>query len=301
MGEQTAISWADATFNPWHGCVEVSPACGLPLPGQEDEPHGTCYAKVRDANPYFNILGQTHWGKDAPRRFFGDKHWNNPIRWNRKAEKEKKRIRVFCGSMCDVMEQHGEASGPFHMTPTDEARDRLYRLIEDTPMLDWLLLTKRPQNYAKLLPETWLVNPRPNVWLGTTLETPAYMWRADELRKVDCAVRWLSMEPLLLEFTEVELARTLHRIDWAIFGGESGKDARTTRMAWIQAGIKVCLDRGTTPFMKQTGSNLAPADRRLFEISSGVKMKHKAGANPAEWPQRFRMQALPIPRRFTAA
>src|SRR5579872_7548943 len=97
MGEVTGISWAHCTFNAWHGCVEVggSPACGDP-----NDPKGPkCYARVWDKR-----LGGDHWGADKDRRFFGDKHWNELLKWNRAAKKAGERRRMFVMSMGDWAE-----------------------------------------------------------------------------------------------------------------------------------------------------------------------------------------------------
>ena len=119
MSERTAIGWCDHTFNPWWGCQRVSDGCAR------------CYAEAmakRTGNPV--------WGPGA-RRFFGEKHWQEPVRWNAAAERLSVRRRVFCGSMCDVFEDRPDLVEP---------RGRLWRLIRATPHLDWLLLTKRPEN-----------------------------------------------------------------------------------------------------------------------------------------------------------
>lgn len=150
MTRNSKIPWTDHTFNPWWGCAKVSPGCK------------NCYAAAFD-----HRLGGEHWGVDAPRKFQSDKYWDAPLRWNEAAVKAGKRPRVFCGSMCDVFEMH---SGPI-MVQLYEARQRLWRLIERTPHLDWLLLTKRPEN-SDLVPADWsltILRPR-NVWLGVTAE-----------------------------------------------------------------------------------------------------------------------------------
>lgn len=125
MGEETGISWTDHTFNPWWGCVRVSEACR------------NCYAERTG-----NRFGVT-WGVDTFRRFFDDKHWNQPAIWNRKALAAGVRRRVFCASMADVFEDRRDL---------DEHRTRLWSLIKATPALDWLLLTKRPEHFAAMLP-----------------------------------------------------------------------------------------------------------------------------------------------------
>ena len=131
MGKTTGISWTDHTFNPWWGCVKVSPGCQR------------CYAETWDKAKGGGI---SHWGPTAPRRFFGDKHWAEPLAWNRAAERDGVRRRVLCGSMCDVFE---------HRPDLGDHRFCLYSLIEQTPMLDWLLLTKRPENVMDFVPE-WI-------------------------------------------------------------------------------------------------------------------------------------------------
>lgn len=87
MGKSTGIAWCDGTFNPWWGCVKVSPACT------------NCYAATFDRR-----IGGDHWGPGSERRTFGDKHWNEPLKWNAAAEQAGTRKRVFCASMADVFE-----------------------------------------------------------------------------------------------------------------------------------------------------------------------------------------------------
>ena len=133
MGMDSKIGWTHHTFNPVWGCVKVSPGCK------------NCYAETLSKR-----FGENIWGPDSERRTFGDKHWNEPRRWNKRAEKEGKRQRVFCGSMCDIYEDH---------PTTNEALLRLFDLIEETPWLDWLLLTKRPEYIGLLGPGKLPGNP----------------------------------------------------------------------------------------------------------------------------------------------
>src|SRR5262245_52074261 len=176
MGKDSGIEWTHHTFNPWWGCMKVSPGCEH------------CYAET------FSIrVGKKVWGPKADRRFFGDAHWAEPLKWNAVAARAGERHRVFCASMADVFEDRRELDGH---------RARLWRLIAATPHLDWLLLTKRPENLARMLP--WYSHwenrvafepdePWPNVWLGTTVEDQQ---RADEriphLLRSPAAVRFLS-------------------------------------------------------------------------------------------------------------
>ena len=113
-----------------------------------------------------------HWGKTARRYTWphDSEHWWQPAIWNKKAERNGVRFRVFCGSMCDVMEDRSDLN---------PERAKLFELIEQTPHLDWLLLTKRPQNYRRFLPNAWIKDPMKNVWLMTTVESQDYIWRID--------------------------------------------------------------------------------------------------------------------------
>src|SRR5688572_21886599 len=117
MGESTTITWTHHSWNPWWGCVKVSEGCK------------NCYAESFSKRACHDI-----WGPGSQRRFFGDKHWAEPIKWDRAAEKAGERRRVFCASMADVFEDRPDLVEP---------RRRLFELIRATPNLDWLLLTKR--------------------------------------------------------------------------------------------------------------------------------------------------------------
>lgn len=142
LGKSTPIEWTDHTFNPWWGCTKVSPACDH------------CYAEAWDKR-----TGGDHWGPHSNRRTFGDKHWNEPLRWDRAAAEAGARRRVFCASMADV----------FDNAAPENALSRLWQLVRSTPWLDWQLLTKRPQNIRTMLPPDW-GEGYANVWLGTTTE-----------------------------------------------------------------------------------------------------------------------------------
>lgn len=120
MGENTKISWAHHTFNPWIGCSSVSPGCKF------------CYAQAFAENKL-----HVKWG-NHPRHITAESTLAKPLAWQRKAKKENTTFRVFCASLSDVFERNQELT---------EVRERLWKLIEATPNLTWLLLTKRPQNY----------------------------------------------------------------------------------------------------------------------------------------------------------
>lgn len=166
MGKHSSIEWCDHTFNPWAGCVKVSPGCAH------------CYAETLSKR-----FGQHIWGpaKTTPRRMMRDAYWRQPLTWNAHALSLGVRKRVFCASMADVFEDHPMVAS---------ARLRLWDLIEQTPGLDWLLLTKRPEHVHTMLPAAWLATPPHNVWFGTSVEDQQ---RANEripaLLNVPAAVR----------------------------------------------------------------------------------------------------------------
>lgn len=247
MGETTAISWTHHTFNPWWGCTKVSEACR------------NCYAE-RDANRFAPGL----WGPEAPRKPASEATWREPLRWDRAAAKAGERRRVFCASMADVFEDRRDL---------DEPRARLWGLIEATPNLDWLLLTKRPEAVVRLAPGRWVEGSASfpqNVWLGTTAENQA---AADEriphLLRVPARVRFLSCEPLL---GYVDLGRAFSKADehgelssprtnrdgsmavsWVIAGGESGAAARPMHPTWVRSLRDQCAEAGVPFHFKQWG------------------------------------------------
>lgn len=262
MGENTHIQWCHHTFNIVVGCVEVSPACD------------NCYARAMAKRAGWDV-----WGADKPRKVLRDEYWKQPAKWDRAATKAGERHRVFCSSMADVFEDHPTVS---------EQRQRLWGVIEATPHLDWLLLTKRPENIRRMVPGAWLVRGArkgsvlgwpDRAWVGTTIENQTMAEeRIPHLLRVPAAVRFLSCEPLLepldlrgwIEPTVIErsagaLARNRYidagaksaRCDWVIVGGESGPRARPFDVAWARDLLGQCGDAGVPTFVKQFGANVA--------------------------------------------
>jgi protein gp37 len=195
MAENSKIEWTDHTFNPVRGCTKISDGCK------------NCYAeKLSLRNPA--TLGE--WGPNGKRSIAVESYWRAPVKWNRIAKEGGQRRRVFCASLSDVFEDHPDWIAP---------RKRLFRLITDTPDLDWLLLTKRPENISRLIYQSldysddpdWseMGEPHgldafsfdelyPNVWLGVSVENQEQAdKRIPYLLKVPAAVRFLSCEPLL--------------------------------------------------------------------------------------------------------
>jgi len=259
MGKDTKISWATHTFSPWWGCVEVpgSGACAK------------CYARTFSAR-----LGHDLWGKDKPRKPQRDPYWNEPLRWNRAAEKAGIRDRVFCASMADVFEDRRDL---------DDSRDRLWKLIGDTPYLDYLLLTKRHDKIRELVPKGWLSNWPTNIWPGVTTEDQRWAdTRIPELLKIPAKVRWLSIEPML---GPIDLTPWLgpDKINWCIVGGESGHGARPMEPEWVRDLLDQCKARSVPFHFKQKGNALAKS----------MHCASMKGDDPKEWPAWMRVQEFP--------
>jgi protein gp37 len=277
---ETSIEWTDYTFNPWWGCQRISPGCER------------CYAEA-----WAKRTGHRVWGPMATRRFFGDLHWALPLTWNRKALAEGVRRRVFCASMADVFEVVPATRDPDLALRMDLARQRLWALIQRTPGLDWLLLTKRPENVDALVPLEWLDAWPRNVWLGVTVEDQL---RARErlsvlvrLRtSIDIPIAFISYEPAL---ELVDFEPWLWLIDWIIVGGESGGGARPFDLPWARAVVKATRGRHAAVFVKQLGSD--PIDGLA---GCEVTLRHRKGADPTEWPEELRVREFPR-REETAA
>lgn len=219
VAKNSKIEWCTHTFNPFVGCTKISAAC--------DHCYAEAWAK-RTGNPEL-------WAGE--RRRTSVANWRGPLRWNAEARAAGVRHRVFCASLADVFDNQAP----------DEWRADLWRLIGQTTALDWLLLTKRPQNIWKMLPETWEDwSHWRSIWLGATVESQAEARRIAHLQEVSAAVRFLSCEPLL-EAIEPDLGG----ISWVICGGESGSQARPMDPAWARRLRDQCSERGVAFFMKQ--------------------------------------------------
>lgn len=270
MGENSKIEWTHHTFNPWRGCTKVSPGCA------------NCYAETLSGRNHA-VLGE--WGKTGTRVIASEAMWREPVKWNKEAAAAGERRRVFCASLADVFE--GPDTMPESALPAVvSARARLMHMIEATPLLDWLLLTKRPENVMRLLPDGFKFPA--NIWIGTSVENQEMAEkRIPELLKVPARVRFLSMEPLLGPVGPSLVHRkcyqcekpseylgwnilgynfhksavycnncgyfmdTLGTIDWVIVGGESGPKARPINADWVRSIRDRCKRAEVPFFMKQ--------------------------------------------------
>ncbi len=227
MAEQTQISWADCTFNPWIGCTKVSAACDF------------CYAE-RDNERRKWVPG---WGAGVPRRL--TKTWSQPRRWHRKALQTGVSPRVFCASLADV----------FDNEVPDEWRADLWSLIRETYALEWMLLTKRIGNAEKMLPADWTGGDFEHVGLMATMENQEVFDRdIAKLLRTPAPWRGISMEPMLgpiyIGYCPVE---------WIITGGESGPNARPSDEEWFLSMQNQCEKREIAYHHKQNGG-IRPKD-----------------------------------------
>lgn len=244
MGKESKIEWTHHTFNPWWGCTKISPGCA------------NCYAET-----WAKRCGKAVWGDSSPRRFFGEKHWAEPKKWDAECAKKGIRERVFCASMADVFEDRPDLC---------DERQRLFELIDQTQHLDWLLLTKRPENIRPIMNEmmrgefdpgrTFMYHMN-NVWLGVTAENQE-MWdkRVPILVSIPATVWFVSAEPLLGPITIGN-----DRPDWIIAGGESGPHARPVDDQWITSLRDQCQEIGNDFFFKQWGGTNKLATGRMLE------------------------------------
>jgi len=244
VAENSKIEWTTHTFNPWIGCMKVSAGCDH------------CYAESL-AKRY----GWVEWGQRktedtvaniGQRKRTSASNWKKPLQWAKAARGTGVRPRVFCASLADVFDNQAER----------EWRDDLFDMIAWTPELDWLLLTKRPENIAEMTPQGgfW-----PNVWLGTTCEDQAaYDKRWPLLRAVPAAVHFISYEPAI---GPLRLHNGPDQPDWLICGGESGPGARYMLPAWAVDIRNDCERAGVYFFMKQmTGKKPIPEYLMLREF-----------------------------------
>lgn len=234
--EHTGISWTDHTFNIAWGCMKVSPGCK------------NCYADTLS-----HRFGHNVWGPPAttPRKTMSASYWHQPIKWNAQAEKLGVRRKVFCSSMCDVFEDHATINAERH---------KLWPLIRATPNLDWQLLTKRPENIRRFLPEDWCPGDEDdwgyrNVWLGTSVESGEYLHRMWELLEVKThGPRFLSIEPLLEPFSlGLDIAEDWP--EWVIVGGESGPNHREMPLHGLVSLVREAKAGGAAVWVKQDSGN----------------------------------------------
>lgn len=240
----SAIEWTEKTWNPTTGCDRTSPGCD------------NCYALTMAAR--LKAMGQAKYQQDGNPRTSGPGfgltlHPDTlelPLRW-------RKPQRVFVNSMSDL----------FHPGVPDEFIGQVWQTMARARQHTFQILTKRPQRMARALGprgcgfyavEGPVPCPQPNVWLGTSIESDRYTFRADHLRATPAAVRFLSLEPLLGPLLSLDLTG----IDWVIVGGESGRNARPLNVDWVRDIRDRCVDAAVAFFFKQHGGRTPKANGR---------------------------------------
>jgi protein gp37 len=210
MADETIIAWTDHTFNPWMGCTKVSEGCRF------------CYAESLTKNR----MGLALWGPDADRQVTKSP-WDNVRKWNAAAARgEAGHLGpgmphlVFTGSLMDWAEDRPDLIEP---------RLRMWETIKRSTSLWFQMLTKRPENILRFLPDDW-GRGYDNVWIGCTIEDNRVAGRGDYLRQVPAVVRFVSYEPAIGPLDQLDLTG----IDWVIYGGESGPKRRPEDKQWAR-------------------------------------------------------------------
>jgi protein gp37 len=256
MGEGTKIEWCDHTVNFWWGCTKVDASCA------------GCYAE-RDAKRY----GKDVWGPKKP-RMVSVNAWKLARRLNAEAAAAGVRASVFTNSMADMFEDDHPVIGwdgrETDYLTIDQVRRDVFAVIEECANLDFLLLTKRPQNILGMVPATWLMRGAPaNVVFGASAGTPDDLCgRLGWLIEAGARLRartFVSLEPLIEPIEPEELAWTEDadgiEVGSVIVGGESGPNARPMRAKWVRAIRDACIDEGVKFFFKQWGEHDATCQR----------------------------------------
>lgn len=261
--------------------------------------------------------GRVKWGRGQARQRTSPDNWKLPRRWNKtefilQDGIHMRRQRVFCASLSDWLDDE---------VPIEWLADLLH-LIRNTPNLDWQLLTKRPENWRMrlLMANGWCARegdlekfetcprmqtafwigdwlngkPPENVWVGVSAEDQKnYNLRAPLLAEIPARIHFISAEPLLGPI----LFNIPPTEKWVIFGGESGANARPCAIEWIQYGIRQCQGVGVHPFVKQLGSkpvwNHIVPGCSVRERIEPLRLKHKKGEDPSEWPIELRVREFP--------
>ncbi len=230
MADKSAIEWTDATWNPMTGCTKVSAGCD------------NCYAerfaerwRGTPNHPFENGFDLTL----RPERLA------QPLEW-------KKPRMIFVNSMSDL----------FHKEVPKEFIDRVFDTMEQANWHIYQVLTKRSSLMQKYINQRYQDAPvPPHMWFGVSVEDSKAKSRIEHLRKSNCSIRFLSIEPLIGRVGEMNL----EGISWVIVGGESGPGARPMDIDWVTDIRDQCLESGVAFFFKQWGGRTPKAGGRLLD------------------------------------
>lgn len=234
MAEKSKIEWTDASWNPTTGCTKVSAGCT------------NCYAETLSLR--LQKMGSQRY-KDGFKLTLHEDALNLPFKW-----KEPKKI--FVNSMSDL----------FHKDVPFGFIDKVWEVMLKANWHIYQILTKRPEIMLKYLEERRKVNQSLNIqpkhiWLGTSVEDSRVINRIDTLRKVPATIRFISFEPLIGDVGKIDLSG----INWAIVGGESGKNHRPMKEEWILNILRQCKKQGVSFFFKQWGGVTSKSGGRLLQ------------------------------------
>lgn len=269
MAENSKIEWTDHTLNFWWGCLKVSPGCEH------------CYAETLSKRVGRNIWGppQTteRWRTKGP--------WRDALKWDRAAEAEGKRKRVFCQSMSDFFEDHPQLDG---------WRQEAFGILKNLKWLDVQLLTKRPENVMQMVPFHWREDWPDHIQIGTSVENQETAnKRIPEILKIPTKIRFLSVEPMIgpVDLLRDSVTRSRYGIHWIIIGGESGAKARPFNLRWANDLLAFCSMNGIAAFVKQLGCR-PYADQNKYGEKHWLAVTGK-GDNINEWPEWLRVREFP--------
>lgn len=296
------IEWTGETWNPISGCSRKSSGCQ------------NCYAEVMTKR-------LAAMGNEKYQGLLNEQNrFNGVIKFDEKALLKplsiKKSTTFFVNSMSDL----------FHENVPDEWIDKIFAVMALASQHTFQILTKRPERMREYLtrqsnefgrdvytqinkgvvnPVGFVGFPRPNIWIGVSVENQK---AADEriplLLETPAAIRFLSCEPLLsaIEFSDVTNRsdavsqigkKALNGIDWVIVGGESGTGARPCKAVWIESIVKQCDEAKVACFVKQMGSNSIYPPRNKFDSEYRKKFKNRKGGDIEEFPLRLRVRQMP--------
>jgi len=285
-------------FNPWYGCTKVSAGCLH------------CYAETMMADRFHKVI----WGPKGTRRRTNQKLWKDVIDWNADAILKQERRKVFMASLADMFEDFkgalvnprlldgdrlraftGPRPGPMLSDALRFWRDAAFVVVDECEWLDFLVLTKRPENIPAMLSEIGKNGGyRHNVWLGTSIsEQRDAVKQIPDLLKAKhlCRYVFLSVEPQL---EDIDLTPWLGALDWVIVGGESDQGAgkaRVFNINWARKILRQCRQHNVSCFIKQLGSNIvAPT---MSDPGKHLALKDSHGGDWNEWPSDLKVRDCP--------
>jgi protein gp37 len=226
--DRSAIEWTESTWNPVTGCSKVSPGCAHCYAETLSRRFGWSRTAWTPANATTNVVLR-------PERL------ETPLRWKRPRM-------IFVNSMSDL----------FHELVPVSFIENVFAVMASAHWHTFQVLTKRAERLGELASQLdWPAN----VWMGVSVENNRWTRRADYLREVPAAVRFISAEPLLGPLDQLGL----DRIDWLIAGGESGPRHRPIERAWVIELRDRCEIEGVAFFLKQWGGRTSKAGGRELE------------------------------------